>query len=101
MKPIQIIDRVGYIAFANFLLFMIISIIVGGDALNGFEKDGEYFVSDQGKYTEVDIFTWYLSRTLGLGALVFIPLAITLKLSHYLYSLLRRIYELIRNTLMK
>lgn len=101
MKPLQIIGRIGYIAFANFLLFMIMSIVVGGDALNGFKKDGEYFISDHGKYTQVDIFTWYLSRTLGLGALVFTPLAVTLKLSHYLYRLLRRIYELIRNTLMK
>lgn len=101
MKLIQIIDRIGYIAFANFLLFMIMSIVVGGDSLNGFEKDGEYFVSDHGKYTQVDIFTWYLSRTLGLGALVFIPLAITLKFGYYLYRLLRRICEMIRNTITK
>lgn len=101
MKLIQIIDRINYIAFANFLLFMIMNIIVGGDALNGFEKDGEYFVSDQGKYTQVDIFTWYLSRTLGLGALVFIPVAIALKFSQCLYRLIRRICELIRNTIIK
>ncbi len=98
MKPIQIIDRIVYIAFANFLLFMIMSIVIGGDALSGFVKEGEYFVSDNGKYTQVDIFTWYLSRTLGLGALVFIPVAITLKGSQYLYRLFRRICELIRNT---
>lgn len=77
------------------------SIVIGGDALSGFAKDGEYFVSDHGKYTQIDIITWYLSRTLGLGTLVFIPLAITLKFSYYLYRLFRRIYELIRNTLMK
>jgi hypothetical protein len=96
MKLIQIIDRISYIAFANFFLFMITSIVIGGDALSGFVKDGEYFVSDHGEYAQVDIFTWYLSRTLGLGALVFIPLALTLKFSHYLYRLIRRIYELIR-----
>lgn len=101
MMLIQIIDRINYIAFANFLLFMIMSIIVGGDALNGFERHGEYFVCDHGKYTQVGSFTWYLNRTLGLGAFVFIALAITLKVSYCLYRLLRRIYELIRNTLMK
>lgn len=101
MKPIQIIDRISYIAFANFFLFMIMSIVIGGDALSSFAKDGEYFVSDHGKYTQVDIFTWYLSRTLGLGVLVFIPLAITLKFSQCLYRLIRRICELIRNTIIK
>lgn len=101
MKPIQIIDRIVYIAFVNLLLFMIMSIVIGGDALSGFAKDGEYFVSDDGKYTQVDIFTWYLSRTLGLGALVFIPVAITLKFGYYLYRLLRRICEMIRNTIIK
>lgn len=95
------IERIGYVGFANLVLFLIMSIFVGGDALSGYAEEGEYFVSDHGKYTQVDIFTWYLSRTLGLGAFVFIPLAITLKFSHYLYRLLRRIYELIRNTLMK
>lgn len=75
----MIIDRIGYIAVANLVLFLIMSIFVGGDALSGYSKEGEYFVSDHGKYTQVDIFTWYLSRTLGLGALMFIPLA-TLKI---------------------
>lgn len=96
IKLIQIINRIVYIVFANFLLFMIMRIVIGGDALSGFAKDGEYFVSDDGKYTQVDIFTWYLSRTLGLGALVFIPLTITLKFSHYLYRLLKQICEMMR-----
>lgn len=96
MKLIQTINRIVYIAFANLFLFMLMGIVIGGDALSGFAKDGEYYVSDHGKYTQVDVFTWYLSRTLGLGALVFTPLAVTLKLSHYLYQLLKRICEMMR-----
>jgi Trk-type K+ transport system membrane component len=101
MKPMVIIDRIGYIGFANFILFMILSLEISGDALSGFTNNGEYYVSDHGKHTQVDVFTWYLSRTLGLGTFVFIPLAIVLKGSYYLYRLLRRICKLIRNTLIK
>lgn len=101
MKSMKIIDRIGYIAFANFLLFMILSLEIGGDALTGFIKDGEYFVSDHGKHTQVAAFIWYLNRALGLGAFVFIPLAIILQFLYYLYRLLHRLLSFVRHILPK
>ena len=41
------------IAFINFISFWIISVANGGDALNGKQEDGKFFVASHGRYTEV------------------------------------------------
>lgn len=41
------------IAITNFASFAIIAIASGGDALNGKEEAGRYFVMSHGRYTEV------------------------------------------------
>jgi|GEM_PF-870602 len=41
------------IAFINFISYWIISVANGGDALNGKQEDGKFFVASHGRYTEV------------------------------------------------
>lgn len=49
----KVVNIIGYIAAINFVLFFLLSIIIGGDALNGFIQNGEYFVVDYGRHTQV------------------------------------------------
>lgn len=43
----------AWIAAINFLAFFFGCMVLGGDALNGYERDGRYFVMSHGHYTEV------------------------------------------------
>lgn len=49
------------IALLNFLLFMLFSSYLGGDAINGFQKNGEYYVSYGHTNTEVSRLLWILN----------------------------------------
>jgi hypothetical protein len=41
------------VAIVNFASFWIIAVLSGGDALNGKEQGGKYFLMSHGHYTEV------------------------------------------------
>jgi hypothetical protein len=41
------------VTFFNFVAFIIGTIVIGGDAVNGHAKDGHYFVANRGHLTEV------------------------------------------------
>ena len=64
------------IGIANFFWFLLESLSIGGDALNGHIRDGHYFVGSHGSYTEVSAATWNWSRAHALSVLVTHPLAI-------------------------
>jgi hypothetical protein len=64
------------IGFANFFWFMIESTRLGGDALNGFVRDGHYFVTSHGSATEVDRATYEWSRFHAVSVFVTHPLAL-------------------------
>jgi hypothetical protein len=64
------------IGFANFMWFFAESVNLGGDALNGFVRDGRYFVVSHGAATEVSKATWEWSRFHALSVFVTHPLAI-------------------------
>ncbi len=49
------------IACYNFLLFVIIAILLGGDAENGYVSDGHYYLKSHGKITETSPFIWHYS----------------------------------------
>ena len=53
------------IAVPSFILFSVFSLMVGGDALNGFSTEGRYFVSSHGNDTEVSWLTYSISWSLG------------------------------------
>jgi len=60
----------------NFFWSFAESASLGGDALNGYQSNGHYFVGAHGAYTEVDRATWEWSRLHGLSVLVTHPLAL-------------------------
>jgi hypothetical protein len=64
------------VGFANFFWFMIESTRLGGDALNGFVRDGQYFVTSRGSATEVDRATYEWSRFHSVSVFVTHPLAL-------------------------
>jgi hypothetical protein len=41
------------VAITNFASFIVIALLLGGDALNGKEAGGRYFLMSHGRYTEV------------------------------------------------
>jgi len=49
----KIYTSIFFAAIINFAVFMIIAVIIGGDALSGKEEGGRYYVSNHGKLTEV------------------------------------------------
>ena len=59
---------------ANFLSFMALNARLGGDALNGYEESGRYYVSDRGETTEVSEAEWRQSRSRGISLLATHPL---------------------------
>jgi len=56
------INKIVIILFSNFFIFLIISILLGGDGLNGYEENGNYYVSAQGIDTEVNSVIFHFSK---------------------------------------
>jgi hypothetical protein len=68
--------QVVFTLFAiNFLLFVGSAINLGGDAFNGYTRDGRYFLGMYGKYTEVTQEVFESSRRHAIS--VFVSGAIT------------------------
>jgi hypothetical protein len=49
------------IAFINFAVFWVGAVCLGGDAINGYARDGHYFLSSHGSCTEVSPAVWHYS----------------------------------------
>ena len=69
--------------FTNFIAFTTIAMYLGGDAINGYVKDGHYFLSMHGGAVEVsrDVFTysrWHAIVTIASFVIV-MPLSIAMK----------------------
>jgi hypothetical protein len=78
-KPVII--PVVILAFVNFFSFIFIDLYLGGDALNGYARDGHYFLCSHGRYTEVGRAVWTYSYWHAISVfithgLVFISVAI-------------------------
>jgi hypothetical protein len=61
---------------------------LGGDALNGFVRDGHYFVGSHGSYTEVGAAEWIANRNRGALTLIswpFVMLAAAFLLFRYVF----------------
>ncbi len=73
------------IAVPSFVLFVVFSLIVGGDAINGFSTEERYFVSSHGNDTEVSWLTYTISWYLGtLTFVTFLPMVLLGAASHLL-----------------
>jgi hypothetical protein len=64
------------VGFANFLWFINESVTLGGDALNGYVRNGHYFISGHGSATEVSRSTWEWSRLHASSLVITHPLAL-------------------------
>jgi hypothetical protein len=62
------------IVFPNFFAFVIGSILLGGDALNGYVKSGHFFVCSHGSCNEVSAATWSYSYWHAIAAMAGIVL---------------------------
>ncbi len=60
----------------NFVAFVVGTFALGGDALNGFTRDGHYYLSIKGTPTEVSKGVFVYSMTHALSLCVTIPLGI-------------------------
>lgn len=58
------------LAGLNFIAFMLASLSLGGDALNGRHMDGHYFLSDHGRLTEVSAGIFRYSQVHGISVFV-------------------------------
>jgi hypothetical protein len=58
---VKTVDVLFQVAWINLLVFIVIGILLGGDALNGYSKAGHYFLANHGKFTEVSALTFAYS----------------------------------------
>jgi hypothetical protein len=72
---LAILSTAAFLATTTlFWLFMADTHRLGGDALNGREENGRYFVRDHGRTTEVSEDDWRRNRTLGIVVFSTFPL---------------------------
>jgi hypothetical protein len=64
-----------YIAILNFISFFIISILIGGDALNGEVQNGHYYLGGGGNHTEVVWLVFIYSKLHAFSVFITFPLA--------------------------
>lgn len=57
----------------NFVIFVIISMWLGGTALIGFIQNGSYYIGNHGNYTKVSNVIWYLNYIQGVLLFLLIP----------------------------
>lgn len=70
-----ILNCTGPIALANFFVYLIVNIYLGGDALNGFIRDQHYFLCRHGACVEVTKSIWkysYWHAITALGGIILI-----------------------------
>jgi hypothetical protein len=74
---------VAVVAIVNFMAFWLVAVSCGGDAWNGYVKDGRYFLGSHGAYTEVSrsfwtysyyhvLLTWVTHGTAFIGMAIFL-----------------------------
>ena len=71
------------IGMVNFVLFVGISLLIGGDALNGKEAGGHYYLDSHGRLTEVSRPVFLYSKVHAISSAIGIPLAMLASLVYY------------------
>lgn len=83
MKTFHKICRgIALLALINFLLFVIIALIIGGDAVNGRAENGHFYLASHGKLTEVNYSVFMYSKIHVYSIFVTFSLAL---LASFLY----------------
>lgn len=68
----------------NFIVFVVVSLFIGGDAWNGHEQGGHYFLASHGKLTEVSKATFMYSKYHVISLLITWPLLMVLGFYNWL-----------------
>jgi hypothetical protein len=71
------------IAIANLILFAIIGLIIGGDALSGKVEGSHYYLGNHGQFTETNYFIFWYSKVHAYSLLVTHPLALAAGLLYW------------------
>jgi hypothetical protein len=60
----------------NFAIFFVVAQFIGGDAVNGFARDGHYYLNNKGHFTEVSrsvfmyskwhVYSLFITHPLGI-----------------------------------
>jgi hypothetical protein len=58
------------VAFVNFLLFICVAMTIGGDAINGKQEAGRYYLGHKSTYTEVSRHLWLYSKVHAISVFV-------------------------------
>jgi hypothetical protein len=74
--PKWLVYAVFIIAIVNFVVFVVVAETIGGDALNGHEAVGRYFLANHGKLTEVSRATFEYSKWHAISVFITHPLAL-------------------------
>jgi uncharacterized membrane protein YhaH (DUF805 family) len=74
-------------SLVNFAIFWVVAAIAGGDAVNGYQSSGRYFLANRGHYTEVSREFFTYSRIHVYSVFVTLPAAM---LCAFLFSGKRR-----------
>ena len=57
----RILNRVAFICLVNFSSFWIISLFIGGDAINGYSQKGFCYLAGNGRCSQVSPWVWIYS----------------------------------------
>jgi hypothetical protein len=80
----KVLNGIFFFGILNFFIFVAGTSFLGGDAVNGKEMDGKYFVGSHGKLTEVSKPAFRYSRLHVLSLLITHPAAILAGLASYI-----------------
>jgi hypothetical protein len=72
-KLAKILVAVGML---NFVVFIVVAIAIGGDALNGHEANGHYYLNSHGTDTEVSRIVFMYSKVHAMSVFITHPLAL-------------------------
>ncbi len=72
-RALRIVNAVG---ICNFLSFAAAALLLGGDAVNGFEQGGQFYLAGNGRVTEVSRVVWLYSWVHTVSNVALFPLMV-------------------------
>ena len=72
--PDVVLNTIFVVCVLNFLVFLILSSLFGGDAIGGKVHEGHYFLNSHGTFIEVSRFVYQYSRLHTASLFVTLPI---------------------------
>jgi len=63
-----------FIAWINFVVFWVVAVSIGGDAISGKVEGNRYYLSNHGKLTEVSHRVWNYARAHTISTFIALPI---------------------------